>query len=317
MTAATGALLTDRGVLRVAGAEAGHFLHNLVTCDIDRLAVGAAAYGALLTPQGKIVADFVILRAADDAFVLDVPKAALGELAKRLTLYQLRAAVTVSDRSDEMAVVALWGAEAAAVPADTAARRPHGSDAAGPADAGGGAVFPDPRLAQLGWRAVLPRRRAAALVNGLPGAEADYHRHRIGLGVPEGGRDFGFGDAFPHDADLDQLSGVDFGKGCYVGQEIVSRMQHRGTARRRIVKARGAAALPASGTALVAGGRAVGELGSTDGRDGLALVRIDRVGEARGEATPVTADGVAVELTIPAWARFAWPVTPASETSAR
>lgn len=301
MTAMQAALLSDRGVMRVSGADAVHFLHNLVTCDIESLALGAAAYGALLTPQGKIVADFLVLREADDAFALDVPKAALGELAKRLTLYKLRAAVTVTDGSDEMAVIAVWGAQATAPPLD----------------AGGGAVFPDPRLAALGWRAIVPRDHAVALAGGAPGGEADYHRRRIGLGVPEGGRDFGFGEAFPHDADLDQLGGVDFRKGCYVGQEIVSRMQHRGTARRRIVKARGAVALPASGTALLAGSRAVGELGSTDGRDGLALVRIDRVSEARAEETPITAEGIAVELTIPEWARFAWPAAAEPETSAR
>jgi folate-binding protein YgfZ len=300
MTAMQAALLSDRGVMRVNGADAVHFLDNLVTCNVETLAVGAAAYAALLTPQGKIIADFLILRETDNAFALDVSKAALAELAKRLTLYKLRAAVTVTDGSDAMAVAAVWGAQAA----------PR-------LDPGGGMLFADPRLAALGWRAVLPREQAAALADGLPGTEADYHRRRIGLGVPEGGRDFAFGEAFPHDADLDQLNGVDFRKGCYVGQEIVSRMQHRGTARRRIVKARGAVALPASGTALLAGSRAVGELGSTDGRDGLALVRIDRVSEARAEGAPVTAEGIAVELAIPEWARFAWPAAAAPETSAR
>jgi tRNA-modifying protein YgfZ len=136
--------------------------------------------------------------------------------------------------------------------------------------------------------------------------EADYDAHRVSLGVPEGGIDFTFGDAFPHDADMDQLSGVAFAKGCYVGQEVVSRMEHRHTARRRIITINSPAPLPAN-SEIVAGGRPIGTVGSSADGTGVALVRLDRAKEAMDRGEPITADGVPVSLTIPAWARFGWP----------
>jgi folate-binding protein YgfZ len=137
--------------------------------------------------------------------------------------------------------------------------------------------------------------------------EAEYDARRIALGVPEGGVDFAFGDAFPHDADMDQLGGVDFKKGCYIGQEVVSRMEHRGTARRRFVIATGASPLPDAGTAVMAGERAVGTLGSHAGATGIALVRLDRVKEAMDARLPIIAGGTTLSLSLPPWAKFGWP----------
>jgi folate-binding protein YgfZ len=144
-------------------------------------------------------------------------------------------------------------------------------------------------------------------------SEDDYHAHRIGLGVPEGGRDFGFMDAFPHEALMDQLGGVDFRKGCYVGQEVVSRMQHRGTARTRIlplVFAEGAA--PAPGTEVVAGARSLGVTGSMAGGRGLATIRLDRLGDALAAGEPVRADGRIAGVEKPAFATFAFPADTAA-----
>jgi folate-binding protein YgfZ len=256
-----------------------------VTADVERVTADTAGYGGLLTPQGKILFDFIIYR-TDEGFLLDTPRASAADLAKRLAFYRLRAKVTIDDLSDSHRVIAAWGS---------------GEKPTGPI------VFvPDPRLAALGFRAVAP----ASVTPDIPGwrlADADaYHAHRIVLGVPEGGVDFAYGQSFPHDADMDQLGGVDVQKGCYVGQEVVSRMEHRGTARRRIVVARAAAPLPAAGTPIAAGGRALGELASVSGNSGLARVRIDRVKEAVDAGVPVQAAGVALSLAIPDWAQFEW-----------
>jgi folate-binding protein YgfZ len=167
-------------------------------------------------------------------------------------------------------------------------------------------LAPDPRLAALGWRAIVPK--AAIMPAGFAtAAQSDYDAHRIAHGVPEGGIDFAFGDAFPHDADMDQLHGIDFTKGCYVGQEVVSRMEHRGTARRRIVVARGVSPLPAPGTAVTAGGRPLGTLMSSVDGTGLALLRLDRTREAMDAGEHATAGDTAIDVSLPDWARFGWP----------
>jgi hypothetical protein len=287
--------LAERGVVRVSGADAAHFLNNLVTAEVAHLADGGAAYAALLTPQGKITFDFQVAR-TPDGFRLDTLAAQAPALAQRLGFYRLRAKVEVADASGDEAVIAFWGGEPpATLP---------------------GVSFADPRLAGLGTRAIVPRGSVAAVL-GLPGLTRTdagaWHAHRIALGVPEGGRDFAFGDAFPHDADMDALAGIDFAKGCYVGQEVVSRMQHRGTARRRIVMASAATALPASGTPLTAGDRPVGTLGSVAGTQGLALVRLDRAKAAIDARLPIRAEGTDLTLTIPPWATFGWPETATAE----
>jgi folate-binding protein YgfZ len=284
------AVLEDRGAIRVAGEDAPHFLHNLVTSSVEQLPPGKAAYAALLTPQGKIISDFFALR-SEDGYLLDVPLARLEELKKRLTLYKLRAKVTVA--AEDLAVAAVWGGDAPALPGN----------------------FPDPRLPALGARAFLAKADAASALKaaGLDIRSADeFHAHRIALGVPEGGRDFAFDDAFPHEADMDQLGGIDFRKGCYIGQEVVSRTQHRSTARTRVVPVvlSGAAA---PGTEIIAGEKTVGTLGSVSGTRGLATVRIDRIDDALEANQPLRAGGAIVTIEKPDWARFRFPGEPMPE----
>ncbi len=291
MQVATIAELSSRSVLSIGGPQAQDFLQNLVTCDVDSIAPGSAGYGALLTPQGKILFDFILF-SAEDAYLIDTPARSAAELAKRLAFYKLRSKVTIEDVGAELAVVACWGTETApALP---------------------GTVALDPRLPALGFRAIVARDAIGATLAapGLAhGTEADYHAHRISLGVPEGGLDFAFGDTFPHDADMDDLHGVAFDKGCFVGQEVVSRMKHRGTARRRIVPVLGDHDLPPPGTELMAGGRPAGTLGTSAGAAGLALVRLDRVKAALDAGEAVTAGEATLTVALPAWARFSWPDT--------
>ncbi len=270
------AVLWDRGIVRVSGEDAASFLQGLLTNDVERLAPGEARYAALLTPQGKILFDMIAVRVESDAgaaFLLDCPSALAPDLAKRLGFYKLRARVAVADESAERGVVAFWG------PAPEA-----------PA---GAIAYSDPRDPRLGARAILPRAEAAAIGDAHI---ATYEALRIDAAVPKGGVDFAYGDAFPHDANLDLLSGVDFQKGCYVGQEVVSRMKHRGTGRKRVVRVRLEADAPPAGAPVVDGELPVGTLGSSSGREALALLRLDRVEEARAAGRTLTAGGVALAL---------------------
>ncbi len=272
--------LPGRGVLRIAGPDAADFLQGLITNDITKAKDGAAIFAALLSPQGKILSDFFIAATAEGYF-LDCPAALAESLAKRLSLYKLRSKVSIEDVS---AMVRVY----------TSAARPARGDAMS---------FADPRHPALGFRAFTQEAMADAAD---PSA---YERRRIGLLMPEGGRDYAYGDAFPHEACLDQLNGVDFRKGCYVGQEVVSRMEHRGTARTRIIGVRsGGVPLPEGGAEITAGGRPLGTLGSVDGTCGIALVRLDRLGDAVQAREPILAGGVEVIPVKPGWARYEVPM---------
>lgn len=280
--------LTDRGVIGVSGDDARHFLQGLITADMDAVAEDTAKFGALLTPQGKILFDFFVVRRGDGYFI-DTPKSHCADLAKRLGFYKLRAKVEVADLTTSHRVVALWGA--ATEPAFD------------------GCLFRDPRLAGMGYRAIVSRDGFAAPADWLPADRADYLAHRIGLAVPEAGADYDYGDVFPHDVDMDALNGVDFDKGCYVGQEVVSRMQHRATARRRILAASTGGRFPAAGTEITAAGKVVGVVGSGSKNRGLALIRLDRAKGAIEAGTPIVAGDTELTLAIPDWATFDWPET--------
>lgn len=281
------AQLSERGVIGVTGPDAEHLLQGVITQDVQRLAGGEGIYAGLLSPQGKILFDFFVVRATDGVLI-DVAAEKAADLINRLTMYRLRAKVAFTDLSHDLSVLVVWGAPAmfAATP--------------------GAVVFEDPRLPDLGLRAIVPSGDADAAIaaDDIFAATADdWHAHRIALGVPEGGKDFGFGDAFPHEADMDQLAGISFDKGCYVGQEVVSRMQHRGTARKRIVIAKSETAIPA-GANLTAGNVQLGSIGSSAGQSALALVRLDRAAEARLRGEALVADGILVEIVKPQWATF-------------
>lgn len=274
------AILESRALARVDGADAAHFLDNLLTARTPP--ENGARFAALLTPQGKIIADMVVF-AVEGGFRLDVPADRVPDLLKRLALYRLRARIEIAPLEGWRVGIA-WG------------------ESLPPA---GAIAHEDPRLPALGIRFLLaPGAEIAA-----PATEADWQAHRVALGVPEGGRDFAYADAFPHEADMDQLHGVDFDKGCYVGQEIVSRMQHRGTARTRIIPFAICGRPPAPGTPIVAGGKTVGTVGSgVEGRL-LALVRLDRLAEAREAGQLVEADGMALVPEPLDWAAFPIPGT--------
>ncbi|MCA0032031.1 YgfZ/GcvT domain-containing protein [Mesorhizobium sp. B263B2A] len=273
-------LLKDRALISVSGPDAEHFLQNILTTDLDVLGESEAKPGALLTPQGKILFDFLISRAGENALRLECRADISDDFVRQLMLYKLRAKVEIAKREQALVSVA-WGKESIALQSDSTAvadRRFGGESVtrsyAGAAQADDGAA----------WQAF-----------------------RIAHGIAESGADYALGDAFPHDVLLDETGGVGFRKGCYVGQEVVSRMQHRGTARRRVLIVRSELPLPAAGTELTVEGRPVGALGSSAGTTGLAIARIDRVKAALDAGQPILAGDVPVTLTIPAWAKFSFP----------
>lgn len=289
------ALLPDRGAVTIAGEDARTFLQGLVTNDMALIDKQPALYAGLLTPQGKILFDFFVV-ATPEGFCLEVARSKAGELVERLKMYKLRSKVEILDASADYTVAAIWGGEYA----------PHGNGKPP-------LLFADPRLPGMGYREMTTLRSDWALGGETcdSATQDEYHAHRIGLGVPEGGRDYAFGDAFPHEALFDQLQGVSFKKGCFVGQEVVARMQHRGLARRRVVPVVAASALPDPGVPITAGGVEIGKLGSTAGNRGLADIRIDRVAEFKAKGKSVRAGDVEVNVELPAWATFSLEAKPA------
>ncbi|MCZ7499885.1 CAF17-like 4Fe-4S cluster assembly/insertion protein YgfZ [Agrobacterium sp. ST15.13.015] len=269
------ALLANRRLIRVSGTGAEEFLNNLITADVENLPEGEARAAALLTPQGKILFDFMIWRDGGD-YLIETGVAEQDALLRRLTMYKLRAPVDLKAETVE-GVSVFWNETA-----PTAGIR-------------------DGRFGKAGID-----------LYRIPGASASgdiaaYDALRVEHGIAQSGRDYALQDAFPHDVLMDVNDGVSFRKGCFVGQEVVSRMKHRGTARRRVVTVSAEGALPTSGTEMTADGKPVGTLGTICGNRALAIVRIDRIADALASGTPLLAETVPVTVALPAWSGLSFP----------
>ncbi|MEM7461845.1 MAG: folate-binding protein YgfZ [Pseudomonadota bacterium] len=271
------ARLRDRALLQISGNDAEKLLQGIVTCDVEELKTGTANFGALLTPQGKVLFDFFLIRTTN-GFLIDIDASLAEDFVKRLNFYKLRADVTIENAADELEVYAIWNGE--------------------PDDIDGIEAI-DPRLSAMGSR--LYGQHAPE------GNESDYNAHRIELGIPEGGKDYEYGKVFPHEVLMDQFGGIDFAKGCYVGQEVVSRMQHRGKIRTRMLGVRSDENLPAFGTEIRAAGKPAGNMGSSSGQAGLALLRMDRVHSAMDKDETIVAGDHALTVKIPEFVNFGWP----------
>ncbi len=276
--------LDDRAIVSVSGKDAEDLLQGLITTDLDALTADEARPGALLTPQGKILFDFMISRDGD-GFRLETAADQAEALLKRLTMYKLRSAVTLALDTETPTIITFDEPQASGY-------RDHRFEKAG------ASVF---------------RSYGEAATDAASASDLD--QLRITSGIAVSGPDFALQDAFPHDVLMDKNGALSFRKGCYVGQEVVSRMQHRGTPRRRVVIVAGASALPDSGTAITAEGKSIGTLGTVRGASALAIVRIDKAGEAMANGVPLLAGDVPVTLTLPDWTGLAFP-TIADEASA-
>jgi folate-binding protein YgfZ len=249
--------LSDRCVIAVSGPEARPFLQGLITNDIERLEVQPAIYAALLTPQGKVLVDFLIANDGAGGYLIDAPAAQAADLFKRLKLYRMRAKVDLTDLAATHGVFAVWG--------DSSVAEGHG-----------GVRYPDPRLHALGMRHIIEREDLPA---GSPDSLAAYATHRLQLGVPDSPDVEG---QFPLDANFEELSGVDFRKGCFVGQEVTARMKHKAQPRKRMATVESDPASLQPGTKLVdQDGTEVGEVKTGAGRVAMASLRLDRLAEAK------------------------------------
>ena len=285
------AKLDSRALISVTGAHAASFLQGLISNDVEEIRPDRAIYAALLTPQGKFLFEFFVA-AGEDGLVLDVDRARRGDLIKRLHMYKLRAKVEIADRAADFEIMAVWGGA--------------------PVEAAPGpfAQYRDPRLEALGRRLAVPSATVEGTAQSLSAklvAEAEYHRRRIQLGVPDGPMDLEPEQTFLLEGNFEELYGVDFKKGCYVGQELTARMKHRGTARRRMLPVRGSAKLPAAGTAITdESGRDIGDMRGSIDDSGMAAFRLDRLKEAR----QLQAEGVKLEVLRPAYSVIGWEETP-------
>lgn len=305
MAAKTYTELTDRGLISVGGAGAREFLQALVSNDIDRAGPERAVYATLLTPQGKFLYDFFVSE-LDGGLVLDCEAARQGELIKRLTFYRLRAKVDLADAGAGRKVFALFGdgaAEALGLASEPGAAQPGTVK-----PLAGGLVMVDPRLAALGLRAIVAAAGAEAVLEAAgfaAGTPADYDRHRLALGVPDGSRDVAVDRNFLLEGNFEALNAIDFGKGCYVGQELTARTKYRGTIKKRLYPVEVDGPLPEPGTAITFDGADAGEMRSgLDGR-GIALLRLEQVAKAAAAGRPLAAGAARLTPVKPAWADWA------------
>jgi len=272
-------LLADRGVISIAGGEATPFLHRLATNSMLGIRQGEGRYAAILTPQGKLLFDFFVVplpEGPEAGYLLDCVRDQVPDLLKKLNFHKLRAKIGIEDVSDRLGVAAIWGDA-----------EPRAFDSM---------AFADPRMRALGFRLIAAPAKLAEFARD---PQDVYEARRIALGVPKGGIDFAYGDAFVHDADLDWLNGVDFQKGCYPGQEVVAHVHFRNSARKRILKVHFDGPPPMPGSEVMMGEISIGQVGSTAGSEGLAMLRLDRLEDARSAGIRLRAGDAGIDVTPP------------------
>jgi tRNA-modifying protein YgfZ len=281
-------VLEDRGVLAVGGPDRAAFLQGLVSNDVMLVSGERAIYAALLTPQGKYLHDFMLAEFAETIW-LDGEAARLADLKRRLTTYRLRAKVTLDERPD-LTVAAVFGGTALGLPAEPGAARRLGD----------GVAFVDPRLAALGVRFILPRETMRDVLSEMGAAEADfaeYDRLRLSLGIPDGSRDLVLDKSILLESGFDELHGVDWDKGCYIGQELTARTKYRGLIKKRLFPVRIDGPAPEPGAIVTLDGHEAGEMRSSRDGAGLALLRLEAVSQGK----PLTAGDTAIEPLTPDW----------------
>jgi len=299
-------ILEYRGLLRARGPDVRSFLQGIISNDVERVSCEHAIWSALLTPQGKFLHEFFLLQEKEgdeNALFFDCELARRDDLKKRLSLFKLRSKVELEDVTGDIVIVALPGIEALdrlGLPHEPGTMRYLGPVLA----------YTDPRLSALGARAILPREDLQGFLDrhgfGLEDLAA-YDRVRLTLGVPDGSRDMEIDKSILLECGFDELKGVDWAKGCFLGQELTARTKYRGLVKKRLLPVRIEGEPPASGTALLKDGKEVGVMRSSSGDRGLALLRLEQSGVAEiaaGEGAPLEAAGSQVIPSKPDWAEF-------------
>jgi folate-binding protein YgfZ len=288
--------LADRGVLRIAGKDRRAFLQGLVSNDINKVAPDRAIYAALLSAQGKYLHDFFVVEIGE-AFFLDAEAVRLADLKRRLLLYKLRATVEIVDASAQFLVAALFGEDALPAcglpPEPGAAKR-----------IGDGVLYVDSRLAALGARLLLPRDEALPMTAFSKSDSAAYDRLRLLLGVPDGSRDLAVDKAILLEAGFEELNGIDWQKGCYVGQELTARTKYRGLVKKRLVPVAIEGPLPVPGAPITLGARDAGEMRSGRNGIGIALLRLEALDQSLSTGEPLASGETRLRPRKPDWASF-------------
>ena len=279
------AILDDRCILHLSGEDCQSFLQGLITNNVPT-APANAIFSALLSPQGKVLFDFILIT-TKSGFLIDVSSELAEDLMNKLLFYRLRADVKVHNISESKKIIAVWDGKTV----------PDNSQL----------CFEDSRFPSLGQRMILDLNETEifqADENHVQQSLSDYHRHRTSFGVPELGRDLAAGSYFPHDICLDLLNGVDFNKGCFIGQEVVSRMRHRGTVRKRVVLIRAELPMDLLQSDIQSDNRALGTVFSANETQGAGIVRLDRVRDALGREAGIYCGPVKLQLKSPPWSNY-------------
>jgi folate-binding protein YgfZ len=294
MAAASFVLLENRAILAVSGPDRRSFLQGLVSNDVEKVNQNAGRYAALLTAQGKYLHDFIMVEVGESIW-LDVEAARLADLKRRLSIYRLRAKISL-DEHPRFCVAAVFGngaLQAVGLPTEPGAARPFDA----------GVVLVDPRLAALGARAILPRETSRTVLTeaGLGEAGFDaYDRLRLSMGIPDGSRDLVLEKSILLEAGFDELNGVDWQKGCYIGQELTARTKYRGLIKRRLMPVSIDGPVPLPGATITADGREIGEMRSSRDELGLALLRLEPVIAGK----KLRAGEAGITPAIPGWMRL-------------
>jgi folate-binding protein YgfZ len=299
MSASSHVILHDRGLLKVSGDDAIDFLQGLVTNDVSKAAPGRALYSAMLSPQGKYLYDFFIIH-MNGELAIDCESGRLGEFKRKLNMYKLRSKVELTEINQAFIVSAFIG--------DNVAEALQLNNSEGVAKSFlGGIAFIDPRVTGIGGRAVIPRENAeeklieAGFSAGNP---EEYESLRLSLGLPDGSRDMVVDKAILLENGFQELNGIDWEKGCYMGQELTARTHYRGLIKKRLMPVQIEGPLPAPGTAVMLGDKNVGEMRSGNAERGLALIRLEQFKDVLKSGEGFSAEGTTLRPVKPEWAEF-------------
>lgn len=288
--------LTNRGIISVTGSDSRDFLQGIISNDITLVSPNKTIYAALLTPQGKYLFDFFISQSGEK-LLIECEKDRVPDLMKRLRIYKLRADANLVDETETYSIFAIWGDDAAQA---TGLHNERGLAH----EISGGTQFIDPRLNTAGVRSVLPIEAAEAQLQSLaaePASTSDYDLHRLKLGLPDASRDLVVDKAILIESGFDELNGVDWNKGCYMGQELTARTKYRGLVKKRLISVFIEGAAPEPGTPIMVGDKNAGEMRSSNAGHGIALLRLDQL---NNEAAEYICDQAILRPNKPTWADF-------------